>query len=117
MAKQNTYKDLIFTNHAYHRLKQRSLSFDGVWQTVHYPNKKNKSGSNFKFVKVIGDRNYQVVANFLKSENKYLIVSVWVRGEDDHAPLVWQILTLPFRLLWWLLKWLSKLIFSSQKLQ
>lgn len=104
MPKPNTYRDLIFTNHAYHRLKQRSLSADGVWQTIHQPISKVKSGKGHKYIRQIGDRNYQVVANFLSQENKYLIVSLWVRGEDDRLPLTWQILRLPFVLLWWLVK-------------
>lgn len=108
MPNQNTYKDLIFTNHAYHRLKQRSLSEHGVWKTVHHPKRTTKKGENTKFIRAINDRTYHVVSAYLPKEQKHLIISVWVRGEDDQLPLMWQLLTLPFKLVWSLLRWLFK---------
>jgi hypothetical protein len=39
-----------------------------------------------------------VVAYYLDDERKWLVKSVWVRGEDDPKPLWWQMLTLIPRL-------------------
>lgn len=101
-----SYRDLIFTKHAYARFKERSLAVDSIYQTVHSPEKKftsKKSEDSYKYIKHLANRQYQVVAKYLKSEDKYLIISVWVRGEEDRPPLVWQIISSPFRLLFWLL--------------
>jgi hypothetical protein len=100
----HTYKNLIFTNHAYARLKDRSISEDAIWQTIQWPEKKYPDQKSTKFIKSVYERRLHVIANWLAQENKWLIISVWVRGEEDKQPIVWQILTLPFRIGYWILK-------------
>lgn len=112
MANQHTYRDLIFTNHAYGRLKQRSLSQHGVWETVHQPHQKIKKGKNTKYIRTIKGRKYQVVAKQLPRENKYLVISLWIRGETDKLPLAWRLIRFPFVVVWKLLVWLWNLLWK-----
>lgn len=100
----HVYRDCIFTTHALERLKQRSISEYAVADTVSYPDKKFPDGKNTKFIKMIGGRKHHVVAHWKPADHKWLIVSAWVRGEDDSQPLYLQLLFAPFKLVWWLLK-------------
>jgi hypothetical protein len=96
-----SYKNLVFTNHALERLKLRSVSRDQAWQVISNPDKKFPSNKlqQVKFTRFINDRNIQLVAKHLPDQNKWLIVSVWVRGEDDPVPLMWKIIILPFKII------------------
>lgn len=99
------YQNLVFTNHAFDRIKSRVVTQDAVWQTVNHPGKKfNQGQGSTKFMRTVSDRQVQVIATWLKPEQKWLIISVWVRGETDRLPLAWQIMILPFRIIWWLIK-------------
>ena len=104
------YKNLVFTTHALERLKERSLSQDTVYQAVNRPDfQKDIGDTKTKFFKTIRTRKVQVIGTYLSKEKKWLVVSVWVRGEEDPVPIVWRILVSPFKILCWLLK----KIFSS----
>ncbi|MBT3249228.1 MAG: DUF4258 domain-containing protein [Candidatus Pacebacteria bacterium] len=94
------YKNLVFTNHALERLRLRSVSRNQVWQVIASPDKKFPSNKlqQIKFTGIVNHRNIQLVAKHLPDQNKWLIVSVWVRGEDDPTPLMWKIITLPFKI-------------------
>ena len=52
------------------------------------------------FKKIIKGRRYQVIAVYLREEAKWLVLSTWVKGEDDKIPFVWQLLVFPFRLIY-----------------
>ena len=107
----HTYKNIVFTNHAYDRIKSRSISSHAIYETIQYPDKEFKKASNAtKYIKTIHDRKYHVVAKYKKNEKKYLVISAWVRGEDDKQPLIWQILTLPFKIAWWIIVFQFKII-------
>lgn len=100
-----TDRNLIFTNHAYARLKDRSLTSDGVYQTVNWPDfKKSQPDGQTKFIKTIAGRHYQVIAKYLADQQKWLIISNWVRGEEDREPLIWQMICAPFKIIWWVIK-------------
>ncbi len=102
------YKNLVFTTHSLERMKQRTISQHAAWETVTYPDqKKQENASSVRYIKTINSRRHFVVASFLPKEHKYLVISTWVRGEDDAQPLSWQLITLPFRALWWLIKLIS----------
>lgn len=106
------YKNLIFTKHAYTRLRDRSVNFENIFQTIKNPSDKVQiEDGKTKFFKEINSRKHQVVAKFLPKEKKWLVISVWVRGEEDKVPLAWQLITLPFKLIWKLLR----IIFQSGK--
>lgn len=106
MASSNFYKNLIFTNHALNRMKQRSISADSIWRVLQSPEISKPEGkqNTTKFIRTINQRQYQVIGTYLPKEKKTLIVSVWVRGEEDKVPLVWQIVTAPFKVLWWIVR-------------
>jgi hypothetical protein len=105
-------ENLVFTKHALERMERRSISREMIRRALskpditvpgHNPKKQNQ----VKFIKTINERRLHVVATLLP-EKKWLIVSSWVKGEEDKAPLMWLILSFPFKVafkvLWWLLK-------------
>ena len=98
--KNNSYRDLIFTNHALSRLHQRRIDFNDIYNCLHDPEIKTATDkpSAYKFIKTVGNRRIHVIANYLAQEKKWLVVSVWVRGEEDKAPLFWRILFFPYYL-------------------
>lgn len=102
------YKSLIFTDHAVERLDSRSITQEMVYQVVSSPQSSHHNGETTKYIKTIQDRKVHVVAQHLKADHKWLIISVWVRGEEDQQPLAWRIITFPFWLLWKLIKTLFK---------
>ncbi len=105
------YKNLVFTNHAYQRSLSRSITKENIFQTVNNPSQKIALPDNkVKFIKKINDRQIQIIATKLPDSQQWLIVSVWVRGEADQPSLVWQILSLPFKLGWLMLKILLSII-------
>lgn len=104
-AMNKEYKNIIFTNHALERLKDRSINYSHIADVINYSEKKFHTKENtWKFIKTINQRKIHTVASYLKKENKWLVISVWVRGEDDKVPLIWQLLTLTFRLFLSLIK-------------
>ncbi len=109
------YKNLVFTKHALDRLQDRSISEDAIWQTIARPDKKFKNdGQSVKFIRSVNGRKVHAVATYLKNENKWLVVSVWIRGEDDKQPLVWQLIVLPFKILWWIIKTFFKALSKNK---
>lgn len=97
----SNYKNLVFTNHALERLKLRSLSKNQIYQTINRPDqtKAGKKAGTTKFFKTLKQRRIQVIASELKKENKWLIISLWVRGETDPTPFMWKIITFPFKII------------------
>lgn len=107
-----TYHNLVFTKHAQERSRQRGITLDAVEAAVLNPDQKfvGKQPGTTKFIKTIKDRRLHIVAQYLSDEHKWLVISVWVRGEDDQAPLSWQLIVLPFKLAWWVIKRVYKLL-------
>lgn len=111
-----SYKNILFTKHALERMDKRSISKDKIWQVINHPDKTFNEGSNSekgsskKFIKETGNRKYQVIASYLQKEKKYLVISTWVRGEDDAQGLIWTLIILPFKIIWWIIKKLFKKI-------
>jgi len=107
----------ILTKHARERLQQRWISEDVIGSVLRSPDRTepgSKPGTT-KFVRTVSGRQIQLVGTYLKDENKWLIVSAWVRGEDDKVPLAWQLITLPFVATWKLSVWIFKHVTSSGK--
>lgn len=99
------YKNIILTTHASERLKQRSIDVYEVAETITHPDKKFSDSKNTtKFIRTYHGRKYHVVGQWKPSEQKWLVVSAWVRGENDSSPLFVQFALAPFKLLWWLFK-------------
>lgn len=96
----------ILTNHARERLKQRWITEDAIESVLRSP-ERTEPGSKpgtVKFVRTINGRQFQVIGKYLDDQDRWLVLSVWVRGEDDQTPLMWQLITLPFVLSWKLIK-------------
>jgi hypothetical protein len=101
------YKNIILTKHALARMGERSVTNDSIFRVIQSPDsvKGDRNGSKpVKFIRELNDRLYHVVAQWKKQEQAWLVVSVWVRGEDDRESFVVQLLMLPFKLLWWIVK-------------
>ncbi len=95
------YHNLVFTDHALERIRLRTISQDQVRQVLLNPDKEfpnDKSGQT-KFIRRINTRIIHVVGKYLTDQKKWLIISVWVRGENDPVPLVWKLITLPFKII------------------
>jgi len=97
-------------------MSQRSVSVDAVYQAVANPDKQfpEKGSKAIKFIRTVGARTYHVVALWKAPEKSWLIISVWVRGEDDKESLIAQIILLPFKLIWWILKQLWRVVFTKK---
>ncbi|HYD35674.1 MAG TPA: DUF4258 domain-containing protein [Vitreimonas sp.] len=100
------HQGFIFTTHAQERLKLRSVSPDDVVKVLRHPTHTfpGDKANTTKFIRTLNQREIQVIATYLKDQKKWLIVSVWVRGEDDPESWSWWMVALPFRILWWLVK-------------
>ena len=100
--------DFIFTKHALQRLSERSISQDAAEAALRQPDRTEpgKKPGTVKFMRTLNGRNIQLVGTYLQDQKKWLIMSAWVRGEDDKVPLMWQIITLPFKLVWWLIRFI-----------
>ncbi|CAN5308168.1 hypothetical protein BH10PAT2_BH10PAT2_3550 [soil metagenome] len=100
----------IFTKHSLERLKQRSISQDTAESVLQHPDHTvpGKKPGTIKFVRIMNGRNIQLIATYLEDQKKWLVVSAWVRGEDDKVPFMWLLITLPFKLLWRCVKWLVR---------
>lgn len=102
---------IILSKHAIERAKSRKMELTAIEKTIANPDKKfDLEEGKVKFLKKIDKRRCQVIASYLPKENKWLVVSAWVRGEDDRAPLIWILITLPFKILWWLLRTIWQII-------
>ena len=108
---QSEYKNVVFSNHALNRLKKRNISQEAVVRTLKKPTEKNEvDNGNIKFIKEVEKREIHVVANWLEDENRWIVVSAWVRGEDDPRPLWHWVFILPYRLLHWTFKRLIRAV-------
>ena len=98
--------EIIYTKHAQERLRKRNLSKLDIEDTIRYPDKKycSQSESGDKFIKKQGTRRYHVIAKYLPQQKAYLVVSAWVRGEEDQPDFGWRLITAPLRLIWWVIK-------------
>ena len=93
---RHEYQGIIFTDHALKRLKRRKISQAMVAKAVKSPQSREKEDNgNTRFVRVVDSRNLHVIARYLPDERKWLIVSAWVRGEDDARPIWMRVLLAP----------------------
>lgn len=79
---------IILTKHAISRGKQRYVTQNRIEQTLMYPeNSFLIEEEKTKFIRNIDGRQFQVIATYLPKENKWLVISVWVKGEEDRHSL------------------------------
>ena len=91
---------VIFTHHAEERLEKRRIAKSDIERTISKPDKSfpGKKQGTVKFIRRIDHRNHQVIAKRLENKKDWLVLSVWVRGEDDFNWVEWVVLA-PFRLI------------------
>jgi len=111
--------DFIFTKHSLERLNQRSISQDSAESVLRNPDRTEpgKKEGTIKFIRTVHGRNVQLIATYLNDQKKWLVVSAWVRGENDKESLMWQIISLPFKGTWWLAKFLTLKMFQGSSKQ
>ena len=91
-------------------MRLRKLSEDDVYRVISKPDrtKPGEKPESAVFIRDLNNREVHVVGTYLPDQKKTLIVSTWVRGEEDPVPLSWQFITAPFRLTWWFIKVLTR---------
>ena len=83
-----------FTAHALERMKLRNIYRYEVKETILNPKTTIEDQDDvMKFIskEFSLNRSYHVVAKFLADENKWLVISAWIRGEEDDGSLsTWE---------------------------
>jgi hypothetical protein len=96
----NTSKNFILTNHAEERMQLRRITHDMIAKTIQKPDEReSEADGDIQFIRTLNKRQVHVVAKYLDDEGKWLVKSVWVRGEDDPKPLWMRFIMLPIGLL------------------
>lgn len=80
----NVYRDLIFTNHALVRLKERGISQGDAWAVWRNPDSSNfaKSKNAFVYYKTFGKTKIEVVAK-QNEKKQWIVLSVWSKNKDN----------------------------------
>lgn len=81
--------EVVFTKHARERLEQRKISEKMIIKAIELPYRSYpQNDGGMKFICRINGRNVHVVCQPLPKERKWLVITVWVRGEDDEGNVV-----------------------------
>lgn len=99
------YGGFVWTNHALDRLKKRSVAQSDAALVLKKPDKTfpGKREGSVKFIRTVNGRRLHVVAS-LNDDKQWVVMSVWVRGEEDRKWWVAQVLYG----IWWVLKMIWK---------
>jgi len=102
------YKELVFTNHALDRLRERDVGQSEAWACWRHPQKKEYAATKggWVFSRSWGKRQIEVVAT-QNDRKDWVVISVW-SNQLRYAPQkpMW------FRVLKWLWKKIKKTMFS-----
>jgi len=83
------HKTVVFTKHARERLDLRRLSEDAIIQVMRKPNTTQKlDEGKIKFIGEVMGSKVHVICRPILEENKWLVISLWVRKEDDAGNFV-----------------------------
>jgi hypothetical protein len=83
------YSQIVFSKHARERMAQRIISEDMVRYTIALPDKTYlEEDGDTKFIRTIAGVRLHVVCKPIPDEDKWLVKSTWVRGEDDFGNTV-----------------------------
>jgi hypothetical protein len=81
--------EVVFTKHARERLEQRKISEEMILKAIETPYRSYiQSDGGMKFICRINGRDVHVVGQPLPEQRKWLVKTVWVRGEDDQGKVV-----------------------------
>lgn len=94
------YKELIFTNHALERARQRAVDMGAVWATWRHPQKSRYAATRGAWVKerTWGNRRIEVVVK-QNDRKEWVVLSVWATEWNRKPSTPWYI-----RLLKWVWK-------------
>ncbi len=83
------YGGMIWTDHALWQLKRRKIFQSDALAVLRHPDRTipGKKENSVKFMRKINERLIQVVAT-LNENKKWVVMSAWVRGEEDPQPMV-----------------------------
>ena len=106
---------IILTKHALSRGKQRYVTHERIEQALMNPDKQfDLEDGKTKFIRVLNERQFQVVATYLPKEDKWLVISAWVRGEEDRAGIVETLLIGIERVIVWVFQKMIHTIWKSK---
>lgn len=74
---QNVYKNLIFTNHVLHRMNERGITQDQVWETFTAPDLQDKVKEADRREKKFGDHSVTIVFKYNELHEPVLL-SAWI---------------------------------------
>ena len=79
------YGGVVWTNHALERLSKRGIPQADALTVMKSPSKTypGKKGSSVRFIRTVNGRRLFVVAVMDEEAKKWIVLSVWVRGEED----------------------------------
>lgn len=100
---------IIFTTHAKQRMQKRRMAQSDIELAVKSPDRTfpGEKPETVKFIKTIHGRRHEVIGKYLNDQKAWLVLSVWVRGEDDFNWVEWVVL-LPFKISWWVVRKILK---------
>ncbi len=76
--------NIVFSKHARERMEQRIISEEMVLATVQMPDRTYpEADGDTKFIRKVYRGKVHVICKPLPEENKWMVKSVWIRGEDD----------------------------------
>lgn len=85
------HETVVFTKHARERLNQRKLGEDMIIQVMQKPNKTyEQDDGKIKFIGKNMGAKIHAICKPIPEENKWLVITLWVRGEDDAGNFVNQ---------------------------
>lgn len=108
---QRFYGNMIWTDHAVERLKKRHISQADALKVMANPTKTfpGKKPGTVKFIRTINDRRIHLVGK-LNEQKQWVVLTAWVRGEEDRDDVVVRIVKWIFSMIFKILKALIKLI-------
>ena len=88
------YGGLIWTNHALERLHKRGITQPQALSVIKNPHKTypGKKTDSVKFIRTVGGRRIHAVATLDQTSHKWIVLSLWVRGENDRGPWLEELL-------------------------
>ena len=86
MPPSTDYPYVEFTKHAQERMQLRVISEDMVMKAIRKPDKTYlEDDGDTKFIRKVDGVSLHVICKPLPDEQKWLVKSAWVRGEDDYG--------------------------------
>src|SRR3989344_3141425 len=84
------YGGMVWTNHALERLSKRGIPQADALRVMKSPSKTypGKKGSSVRFIRTVNGRRLFVVAVMDEEAKKWIVLSVWVRGEEDRGGFI-----------------------------